>query len=98
LPGEIRFETLRASGPGGQHVNKTDSAVRATHVATGISVKAQSARSQHANKRLALLLIAQRLAQHAESTTGEQRAQRRLFHHGVERGNPVRTFKGERFV
>jgi peptide chain release factor len=46
--GEIRYEATRASGPGGQHVNKTDSAVRATHVATGLSVKVQAGRSQHA--------------------------------------------------
>ncbi len=58
LEGEIRFETLRSSGPGGQHVNTTDSAVRATHLASGISVRVQSQRSQHANKRLAILLIA----------------------------------------
>nr|WP_298117756.1 peptide chain release factor H [uncultured Pseudomonas sp.] len=97
LESQIRFETLRSSGPGGQHVNTTDSAVRATHLASGISVKVQSERSQHANKRLALLLIARRLADQAEQASDALRAERRLFHHQVERGNPRRTFKGERF-
>jgi peptide chain release factor len=94
---EIQFESLRSSGPGGQHVNTTDSAVRATHIASGISVKVQTERSQHANKRLAVLLIAQRLAQLAERADDELRAQRRLFHHRIARGNPARTFKGNRF-
>ncbi|WP_027911125.1 peptide chain release factor H [Pseudomonas sp. URMO17WK12:I4] len=97
LAGEIRFETLRSSGPGGQHVNTTDSAVRATHLASGISVKVQSERSQHANKRLALLLIAQRLAVHAQEQADAARAQRRDAHLQVERGNPRRVFRGERF-
>lgn len=97
LPSEIRFETTRASGPGGQHVNKTESAVRAIHVATGISVKVQTERSQHANKRLAVLLLAHRLASHEEAMNAAQRAQRRTLHHQVERGNPRRVFKGERF-
>ncbi|MDH0896493.1 MULTISPECIES: peptide chain release factor H [unclassified Pseudomonas] len=98
LESEIRFETLRSSGPGGQHVNTTDSAVRATHLASGISVKVQSERSQHANKRLALLLIARRLAERAEQADDRLRAERRLRHHRLERGNPRRTFRGERFV
>lgn len=97
LESEIRFETLRSSGPGGQHVNTTDSAVRAIHLASGISVKVQTERSQHANKRLAVLLIARRLAQRAEQKDQKQRAERRLLHHQLERGNPQRTFKGERF-
>ncbi|MCX9156302.1 peptide chain release factor H [Niveibacterium sp. 24ML] len=96
--GEIRFEACRASGPGGQHVNKTDSAIRATHSASGISVKVQSQRSQHANKRLATLLIEQKLAEQADKAAGALRAERRIFHHGVERGNPVRVFRGERFL
>lgn len=93
----IRYETCKASGPGGQHVNKTESAVRATHLASGISVKVQSERSQHANRRLAALLLASRLAERAEEARGEQRAERRLFHHAVERGNAVRVFRGEAF-
>ena len=96
--GEIRFEAMRASGPGGQHVNKTDSAVRATHVATGISVKVQSERSQHDNKRLARLLIQQRLADRQEQSVQELRLQRRDAHHRVERGNAVRTFSGSAFT
>lgn len=97
LDGEIRFESLRSSGPGGQHVNKTDSAVRATHITTGISVKVQSERSQHANKRLATLLIAHHLEQVKEDERAAMKSERRLFHHQIERGNPTRTFKGLAF-
>jgi len=98
LEGEVRFETLRSSGPGGQHVNTTDSAVRATHIASGLSVKVQSERSQHANKRLALLLIARKLEERAEQASSELRAERRLVHHHLQRGNPRRVFRGERFA
>lgn len=97
VSGEIRFETLRSSGPGGQHVNKTDSAVRATHLASGISVKVQSERSQHANKRLAKVLIAWRLEQLRQESYAASKAERRMFHHQIERGNPVRTFTGMAF-
>jgi len=98
LEGEIRFETMRASGPGGQHVNTTDSAVRATHLASGITVRVQSERSQHANKKLAVLLISRRLAQQAEANEMAQRADRRMAHHQVARGNPVRVFRGSQFT
>ncbi len=94
----IRYETLRSSGPGGQHVNKTDSAVRATHLATGISVKVQSERSQHANKRLAQLLIAWKLEQQQLENSAALKSQRRMFHHQIERGNPRRTFTGMAFT
>jgi peptide chain release factor len=95
---EVRFEAVRASGPGGQHVNKTASAVRATHVASGISVKVQTERSQQANRRLALALIRQRLAERAEAAAAGQRADRHQAHRSVDRGNAVRTFRGEAFT
>ncbi|AHG19434.1 peptide chain release factor-like protein [Chania multitudinisentens RB-25] len=95
---EIRFETLKSSGPGGQHVNKTESAIRATHLASGISVKVQTERSQHANKRLACLLIAHRLEQLEQQQLDAQRAQRRMFHHQIVRGAPARVFKGDDFT
>ncbi|HHL2459868.1 TPA: peptide chain release factor H [Yersinia enterocolitica] len=94
----IRFETLKSSGPGGQHVNKTESAIRATHLASGITVKVQTERSQHANKRIACLLIAHRLEQLGQQQINEQRAERRMFHHQIVRGCPVRIFRGEKFM
>ena len=96
--GEIRYEATRASGPGGQHVNKTDSAIRATHVATGLSVKVQSERSQHANKRLAGQLLASKLADIAKAADGQTKAERHLQHHAVQRGNAARVFVGPGFV
>ncbi|UUZ51935.1 peptide chain release factor H [Massilia sp. B-10] len=96
--GEIRYEATRASGPGGQHVNKTDSAIRATHVASGLSVKVQSERSQHANKRLAAQLLASKLADLAAAATEQGKSERRLRHTQAERGNAARVFVGPRFV
>lgn len=95
---EIRYEATRASGPGGQHVNKTDSAIRATHVATGLSVKVQTERSQHANKKLAAQLLANKLANMEAEAAGKNKAERRLVHHQGERGNAQRVFTGLKFV
>ena len=95
---EITYQTIRSSCPGGQHVNKTETAVRATHIATGISVKVQTERSQLANKKLANLLITQKLnAMQALKLKGDK-AQRRMQHFQNLRGNPVRTFLGEKFL
>ncbi|CDL82050.1 peptide chain release factor H [Xenorhabdus szentirmaii] len=95
---EIRFETLKASGPGGQHVNKTESAVRAVHVASGISIKVQSERSQHANRRLACMLLEHRLQQVQNMNQAQIKSERRSCHHQIERGNAVRTFIGMKFI
>lgn len=93
----IEFTTMKSSGAGGQHVNKTESAVRATHLATGISVKVQTERSQHANKRLAKLLLAHKLAEYAAEQTQQQKNIRQQFHYSILRGNSQLVFYGEKF-
>lgn len=94
---EIVFETMRSNGPGGQHVNKTESAVRATHIATGISVKVQSERSQHANKKLAKQLIAWHLEAYMMKQHASLNSQRHIAHHRVIRGDATLCFSGNDF-
>lgn len=94
---ELEFETLRASGPGGQHVNKTESAVRVTHRPTGLSVVGREERSQQQNKRLALARLAAMFAQRGERAQADAVQQRWDQHNSLERGNPIRTFAGPDF-
>lgn len=98
LDSGVTFQTCRASGAGGQHVNTTDSAVRATHTETGISVRVESERSQHANKRLARALLFQKLEMMKLEQMSSQETARWQQHWEVERGNPVKTFRGEMFA
>ena len=93
----IRYEACRSSGPGGQHANKTSSAVRAVHLETGISVKVQSERSQHMNKRLAKALIGMKLAESQNQVEQAEKGNRHKSHHSIERGNAKRIFKGINF-
>lgn len=94
---DIAYQTMRASGPGGQHVNKTDSAVRATHRPTGLTATSQDQRSQHANRKIARLKLSLLLRErHSEA---EQAVQRSAWdrNHQLERGNAVRTYAGPDF-
>jgi peptide chain release factor 2 len=89
---EIRIDTYRSSGAGGQHVNKTDSAVRITHMPTGIVVAVQNERSQSANKDTALKILRSRLAEKAEEEREAELARERG---GVTMGfggNAIRSY------
>ena len=94
---DVIFETMRASGPGGQHVNTTDSAVRATHKPTGITVIAREERSQHMNKKLALARIALRLQEKKQQAVAANKEEQWSKHRELTRGNSVRVFVGEKF-
>ena len=89
---DVHFETFRASGPGGQNVNKVASAVRVTHPASGLSVAAQDARSQLENKRLALERLKNRLMEQDEQVLRQAQKTLRDGHCELERGNPVRKY------
>jgi len=94
---DLRFETMRASGPGGQHVNTTDSAVRVTHVPTGMIAMAREERSQHMNRRLAIARLAALLEARDAQDRHDHDQARWSRHDRLERGNAVRVFEGPRF-
>ena len=94
---DVTFEAMRASGPGGQHVNKTESAVRATHKPTGIVATAREERSQAMNKKLALARLSQILAAGVDAARADAERDRWAHHDQLERGKALRTFKGLEF-
>ena len=92
---DIRYETLRASGPGGQHVNKTESAVRAVHIPSGISVVASDQRSQWQNKKLATERLLVKLTAWNIEQAMIQAQTNWSNHNSLQRENPVKIIQEE---
>ncbi|MEN0052395.1 MAG: peptide chain release factor H [Mucilaginibacter sp.] len=96
-PKDVKLETCRSSGPGGQNVNKVETAVRGTHLPSGLQVMAMDTRSQLENKKLCLARLEAKILIWQTEQLIEQRQRQWLEHNGLERGNPVKTIKAQLF-
>lgn len=94
---DFKFESMRSSGPGGQHANKTESAVRVTHLPSGLSAVASEERSQHINKKLAMSRLVRLLQKQNEDGRKQSEQQQWNQHNTLVRGDAIRVFKGQTF-
>ena len=94
---DIMYQATRSSGPGGQHVNKVSSAIRATHQPTKTQVLVMDSRSQHQNKKIAKSRLEEKVAELQLETLKEDIHKQWKNHLTLERGNPVQVFKGSNF-
>ena len=94
---EFKIERMRSSGPGGQHANKTETAIRITHVPTGLTATAQEERSQYLNKKLAFSRLTKLMDQKEERIKMKMKNNLWNNHNRLERGNPVRVYEDMEF-
>lgn len=94
---QVKFQAMRSSGPGGQHVNKVSSAIRATHIPTGIQVVVMESRSQHQNRKLAISRLSEKMQELHTQELKKHAVNQWENHLDLQRGNPIRVFKGSDF-
>jgi len=95
---DVRFESMRSSGPGGQNVNKVETAVRALHIPTGLTVTASEERSQYMNKKLALSRLSNIIEEKNTENFSNNKRKMWVQHNTLERGNPFRIYEGKEFI
>ena len=95
---QVRFETFRSPGRGGQHVNKTESGVRAVYLPTGDTAVSTDERSQHLNRRTATARLRETVERRAQDAEVQAAGANWREHHQIVRGDPVRVYRGPDFV